>query len=247
MYLIEKLLTSLVMPCGILWLALVAITIIAWRRRQRFTATALLFLIAGYTVAGNSLVGSWVMARLEQEYTGINAFDEGTFDVVFVLGGGVGSRLGGTPQLHEAGDRVILAARMYHAQLTKKLACTGQRQFIGERGPAELTASLWRELNIPDSSIIQVAGGNTSEEIAAIQRLVTDRTYGTRIGLVTSAWHMRRAMELAGRAGLNIRPLPADFRGGLPSSFILSVVPSAAGFQSNQLAAKEILGTIVGR
>jgi len=42
---------------------------------------------------------------------------------------------------------------------------------------------------------------------------VADHPEWKRLGLVTSAWHMRRAMRLAEKNNLSLEPLPADFRG----------------------------------
>jgi uncharacterized SAM-binding protein YcdF (DUF218 family) len=94
---------------------------------------------------------------------------------------------------------------------------------------------------------VQVPGPkNTSQEMAALGRLARDRGW-KRIGLVTSASHLRRAMRLARRQGLDPTPIPADARGKIQPASAVGLVPSGPGFFSVQVASKEILGALIGR
>lgn len=84
--------------------------------------------------------------------------------------------------------------------------------------------------------------------MAAIRRLVDEHPEWKRLGLVTSAWHMHRAMRLAGNHGIPLEPLPADFRGSDVQWNTWSlIVPSGSGFFNCQTACKEILAGLVGK
>ena len=58
-----------------------------------------------------------------------------------------------------------------------------------------------RELGIPDSAIVMGRGANTGEELQNAKRYLTDAD-ASRVGLLTSAWHMPRALRHAERNGL---------------------------------------------
>ena len=118
----------------------------------------------------------------------------------------------GGPQLGMSGDRVLLAARLWHA---------GKTQFL-------------------------VASGCSRDEVAAYRTLQA-RFGWRRMGLISSAWHLPRAMGLAGRAGLPVTPLGADWRGRRHPLQVRTLVPQAEGFIYVHWACWEHLGRWVGR
>ena len=87
---------------------------------------------------------------------------------------------------------------------------------------------------------------NTREEVAAYRELVERRGW-QRVGLITSGFHLRRAMRLADAAGLEVVALPAESRGPPAWEGLMSVIPSGAGFYRVHRASWEVLGAAVGR
>ena len=84
--------------------------------------------------------------------------------------------------------------------------------------------------------------------MAAIRNLVDEHPEWKELGLVTSAWHMRRAVRLAHENKLAINPLPANFLGTETQwDFRSLVIPNANGFLQSQLAMKEILASLLGK
>lgn len=248
---VEKTLTCLAMPCGLMWLGLVALTLLAWRRKQRALLVWLSVLLAIYTLAGNNELSKLLMRWLERDYARIRPLEQGPYDAVFVLGGGVGIAINGDAQLESSGDRAALGARLYHTGRTQRLAASGMT-VAGPRDEsqdsAEATAAIWREWAVPEEHILQFRGTNTREEMSAIRRLADEHPEWKRLGLVTSAWHLPRAMRLAKKQGLAMEPLPANFRGtAVDWSPWLLIIPNADGFLNGQLACKEILARMVGQ
>jgi uncharacterized SAM-binding protein YcdF (DUF218 family) len=86
----------------------------------------------------------------------------------------------------------------------------------------------------------------TSEEIPALAEEVRRRGW-SRLGLITSAWHMPRSLRLTAAAGLEVTPLAADFRSGEAQATLVELLPSAAGASYVRLAAWEGLGMLLGR
>jgi uncharacterized SAM-binding protein YcdF (DUF218 family) len=248
---IEKTLTYLAMPCGLIWLGLIALTFLAWRRKQRAMLISLSVLLAFYTLAGNEEVTKLLFVWLERDYAKIDPFEQGPYDAVFVLGGGIGVGANGEPQLEMSGDRAALGARLYHTGRTQRLVAMGTTILGPDGEPRNLddeVTRIWRQWAVPDEHILQLSGRNTREEMAAIRQMVDTHPEWKRLGLVTSAWHMRRATRLAENNGLSLEPLPANFRGTPPQWRIWSlIIPSGGGFFNSQQACKEILASLVGK
>ncbi len=254
-----KVLGRLAMPAGILFLAGWLASLLRARRDPRGGALVLgAFLF--YAAIGNEYLGSVLIARLEAPYRDVLPLAERPFDAVFVLGGGVAP----TPELElpgdavvtdemkgelgSSGDRVMLAARLFHAGLAPLLVASGRSvPGVGPRWESgHTTAAIWRSLGVPADSILVLEGDyNTTMEIRSYSALARERRL-TRVGLVTSAWHLRRAMALAARAGFHPVPLPADRRGEPAYHGLLSLLPSGPGFDAVHRAAWEWLGSAVG-
>jgi uncharacterized SAM-binding protein YcdF (DUF218 family) len=248
---VQKWLGRLIMPVGLIWLALFAASLwLLWRRERRLGMGALA-LFVGFTLAGNEVLAAKLMSFLENDHPAVPARPKEPYDAIAVLGGGTGETPDDTVQLNASGDRVLLAARLYHRGFAPLLVTTG----IGTAGMSSPvardlsaeTAAIWTDLGIDEQAIVAVAEGrNTSEEIAVLARLARERSW-TRVGLVTSAWHMPRAMDLAVEAGLGAVPLPADYRGGRMMLTLVQVVPSGGGFELIHRAVWERVGRLVGR
>ena len=171
-----------------------------------------------------------------------------------MLGGGGGPGAHGRQQGNSSGDRLILAAQLYHQKIAKKFICTGQRiASMNSSGvdPAVASRDILLNLGVPDSAIEMMGGRNTSEEMRELAGRFRDSK--ARIGLLTSAWHLPRAMRLANRNGLQPIPLPADFRSGPRSNgfttgqIVESMLPNGSVLGSNWSLAKEFLGMLLGR
>lgn len=244
----SKWLGSLLMPPGLVWLALLTGT--AWALARRHAGRwAIAALLAAFWVTSNGWLGAWMLRRLEAPFRGPLA--EGPFDAVAVLGGGTSTRPDGTPQGSPSGDRILTAARLHHRGATARLVTTGtavEGLFTTETfSLAHHTAVLLGELGVPEAEIVELEGPrNTKEEIEALAALCRARGWG-RVGLVTSAWHLRRAMVHARRVGLDVTPIAADFRGGRPLPNALELLPSAEGMVRTRVALWELLGVLAGR
>ena len=250
LFALEKTLANLAMPTGLIWLLILAAALLCWRRRQRGPAAVCLGIAVVYAVVGNVYVGGALMASLERTTRPVDVGSLQPFDAVFVLGGGGGQDEDGNPELSGAGDRIYLAARLWHAGKARLLVTSGMARdgVHGIEDQGQDTRVLWRAIGIPDRCILPVAQPCwiTRDEIGAYVRLQSQ--YGwRRMGLVSSASHLPRAMALAAKAGLVVTPLGAD-RGGRTLPFQPQyLVPQGRGFEASQRACWEYLGRWLGR
>jgi uncharacterized SAM-binding protein YcdF (DUF218 family) len=215
---IEKALTAMTNPLFLVWFGIITSALVARGRGERGVFRGLMLLALGLWGISSLYVMQKVFARWEQRYPCISFDEIPEYDVVVVLGGGASTRPTGDPQFGIAGDRMGFAARLYLQGKAKKLVTTGsvlelKGSLIGElkqgEGPSEQTIRLWRDLQIPETDIICIDGQNTSSEMRELAAR-EDIWRGKRCGLITSAYHMPRAIGLAERAGLQFDAIPTD-------------------------------------
>lgn len=251
-YLLAKTIARLAMPAGILFAVLFAVPFVALYHFKHRVAALAVALCLTYALAGNEWVGGVLLGSLEREfYPRVHPVDADVlYDAVMVLGGG--SAGSDTHYfVSHAGDRILTGARLYLAGKTPILITSGSTVpgSTSFHNSAEATAEIWTDLDIPEEAIRQVSGPhNTREEIDALAEIVEAEGFD-RVGLVTSAWHLRRAMQLVDAEGLSdvVEPIPADFRSSSKWDGIYSVIPSGSGFHRVHKACWEYLGAAVGR
>lgn len=243
----QKLALRLATPLGLLWLGLAAAALAALRNRAWRSGALLAGSWLLLTLGGNAWLGSWLLGRLEAVVPAPPPAVR--WDAACVLGGGTGLDPAGAPQLADAGDRLRVGAALWLERRVPILVTSGTGMLGAEaaRDLAAETATLWMAWGIPASAIVRVPGPvNTSQEIAALRQLARERSW-QRVAIVTSAWHLRRALALARRAGLPADGVAADHRGRLPPLSPVFLVPCGAGADSVQLWMTEVIGHMVGR
>lgn len=248
---LQKILAALVAPCTVVWLGLTLVCYFAWVTRQRLLLFIALTAWSLFTLASNSLVSETLTRSLEDGYFEQHPLlDDGQFDLVVVLGGGTFLGRNGDIQLNDSGDRIVMAARMYHAGKTAKIVCTGTKivelSADAALDPGVEAQAFLHSLAVPDTAVEIIPGRNTREEMESLARLVADRP-GLRVGIVTSAWHLPRAMRLAHSLGMAVEPVPTDYRTGFGKITVRSFVPSALALDRTGQALNEYLARVVGR
>lgn len=259
----EKIGTALLMPAGLLWLLLMCLTATFWplRRRRNDASTealpprswSILLCFILYSLAGSGLISDSLARQLESKYLSVNPLNMDVPEIVIVLGGGAGAGPNDRIQGNMSGDRLILAAQLYHQNHSTRFICTGKRiQSMDTTGvdPGQASRELLMRLGVPDDSIELFGGKNTSEEMKALAaRFGAEQ----KVGLLTSAWHLPRATRLAERNGLNVVPLPADFRtaagkeGRTAGQWVEALIPNGGAMAGIWSFAKEYVGMAIGR
>ena len=247
---LQKTLGQLAMPAGLVWLLLLAAAGLLLRRRHWAPAALVLLAWGLYTAAGDFYLGTALLAGLERTIAPVDFATVEPFDAVCVLGGGTDLDPWGRPILATSGDRVLTAARLWRAGKARTLVASGAALDTAGvvRDAGQETRTIWRELGVPDSAIVVVAEPCwiTRDEIAALRALQL-RLGWERVALVSSAFHLPRALALADRVGLRCTPVGADWRGRAQPLLLNRLVPHGNGFELTAMACKEYLGRRVGR
>jgi uncharacterized SAM-binding protein YcdF (DUF218 family) len=251
---VGKFLALLVMPTGLIWLALAAAAIVLTRRRKPWAAGGAWLVFLLYTLAGNVWVGWWLLASLEDQVPEaqpavVDALPP--VDIVCVLSGGTLYDRTGLAEVGESGDRVFHAAALYTQGRTRYLGCSGTINPPSERDRRSLveeTSSLWRSIGIPDTAIVKVPGSPwiTATEVEVIRDECQRRGF-TRVGILTSGWHLPRTLAHCRRLGFTVIPIAADRVGPNPDAEAIYLIPQGTGFRLVQLGLWERLGRLLGR
>ena len=216
---VAKSVWALIRPETLL-LALFAIAILLGRLRARragvrvgTVALLLALIIAVFPVARP------LYAPLEARHPAMPAVDDPVG--ILLLGGGeeLGPPLGrGLPQVNDAGERYLAALALAHAHPEAWVMFAGGAATLsgGTGRNARMSARVFEEAGIaPSRILLETSSRNTAENAANALPL---RPPGTEAGpwlLVTSAWHMPRALGTFCAAGWEgLVPWPTDFRSG---------------------------------
>ena len=81
---------------------------------------------------------------------------------------------------------------------------------------------------------------NTAEEDKAIAQIASQHGF-KRIILVTSSFHMSRAVTLFNKEGIGVFPYPVDFSPSLQGLNIFAFIPSASAFTRTSFAIRELI------
>jgi uncharacterized SAM-binding protein YcdF (DUF218 family) len=189
-----------------------------WARwgRRFVTVGAILLLLAGLSPLGNALI-----LPLEDRFPRTD-LDKPPAPTGFILLGGAEDRLVGgarhAPTLNEAGERIVEAVILAKRFPEAKIAFSGGDAGILYKSSreAEGAAALLTALGVPREQLVLEANARDTYENAVFlkQELTKDGLLapGTRWVLITSAYHMPRAMGAFRAAGFDVEAWPVDYR-----------------------------------
>jgi uncharacterized SAM-binding protein YcdF (DUF218 family) len=267
----QRVMTDLVMPVGLFWLITLAAAVYQFRIGNRRAGYAFATAFLAIWVLFSSSVSATLNLMLEyplpeQSPLAAEATD---FQAVIVLGGGASRNHAGHAELGGAGERLVMAAKLWHAGKTERIICTGtqypQNPPFFDRGdqacqsgrfnpgdPADVGLDILVALSVPAERIYLSAGQNTVAEMqhlaALLPELLQDVDDQRPIGLITSGFHMRRAIRLSLSQGLQLTPIVAgSSAGGVNIRGIGVLVPTAGAGDNLSRVAKEWLARLIGR
>ena len=137
------------------------------------------------------------------------------YHAIVILGGGVipaTPPAASSPHLVEGADRVWYAAQLFHKGLAPLIVTTGGRVGLPDERSgetdAQATTRLLIDLGVPRESIVEENDSrNTIQNIANLYPIVGRQP----VALVTSGYHMPRALRLARKYGLEASAFPTDW------------------------------------
>ena len=189
-----------------------------WARwgRRFVTIGALLLLLAGLSPLGNALI-----LPLEDRFPRAN-LDRPPAPTGIIILGGAEDRLVGTarqaPTLNEAGERLLEGAILAHQFPEAEVAFSGGDAGILYKSDSEAegAAALLAKLGVGEDRMILESGArDTYENAAYLKKELTAKGAldpSKRWLLITSAYHIPRAIGAFRKAGFDVEAWPVDYR-----------------------------------
>jgi uncharacterized SAM-binding protein YcdF (DUF218 family) len=225
MFWLKKFFSPFLFPLPIALVAGVAGLALAWSGRwQRTGRTLLTAAVLVLLLASNKWVSGRLIAPLESSYAAMGDFQPGqslpsalaACQYVVVLGGGHDDsevRPALTKLGASARARLTEAVRLLRLLPAARLVVSGPKDYNGLTH-ARVLADAAVSLGVDRTRIQQIDDAHDTEEEAARLR---DMLGAAPFALVTSAWHLPRAMALCTAQGLHPLPCPTDFMYSAPT------------------------------
>ncbi len=237
--------SNLIMTLALLGAAL------CWTRFAFFGRRLALAAGVGLLVLGLSPAGNWLILPLETRFPK-PALDGRTIDGVIMLGGAVLERQSAANDeiaLNDAGERILALIELARRHPQAKLVVTGGAGFYSSSSTTEaevLRAKIGR-LGVPAERIVFEDRSVNTHENAAFSKALAGPRPGETWLLVTSAWHMPRAVGIFRAAGWPVVAYPVDFRtAGRPDAW-RGFHSVSDGLRRVDVATREWVGLVAYR
>jgi len=226
-----------------------ALTLLGYRRSgaaAAISAGALLWACA------TPFVAEWAAGSLERQHPPRPMSETPQADVAIVLGGGIRPNASPRqePDLGDASDRVLHAARLFRAGKVPRILITGGNipWISGTTPEAQMIRDHLVEFGVPVEAIsVATESRNTYENALEIKRLKETQPFQTAL-LVTSAIHMPRAIATFQRAGIPVLASSTDVRVITKTNrTVFDWLPDSEYLDLTTKAVKERIGTLAYR
>lgn len=215
-FVVLKTLSQLATPVGLMVCGLAVGGVLVLMRLRRLGRAIGTFAIAQMVLFCFMPVGDALMMPLEDRArAAAAAASPCCYQFIVVLGAGVTTAappLRPEAELTDSSDRLWYAARLYRRGLAPRIVVSGGS--FGELGgavqsEAEAMRQVLVDFGVPEESItLEARSLNTIDNIRNVRTLVGAQ----RVALVTSGYHMPRALRLARLAHLDAEAFPTDWQ-----------------------------------
>ena len=200
--------------------------VLPWRSARRLGRAVLLATFAVMLAIAVLPIGPWMILPLEDRFAAPDPMPARA-DGIIALGGAINLKRSverGSAQLNEHAERMIAFAELARRYPQARLVFTGGSGSLRDQTHKEsdFAPALMAQLGIPPGRLaFERESRNTYENAVFAKRLAEPRP-GEVWLLVTSAFHMPRAVGAFRRAGWEVVPYPVDYQSA-PPSFLLDL------------------------
>jgi len=221
----------------------VALMFTRFRRAGRRLATlgVVLLLLAGLSPLGNILI-----YPLEQRFPPWDAAGGAPTGIV-VLGGAISpdvSAAHGTPALTEAAERLTAIAELARKYPAARIIYSGgnARLLLVRGNEAEYALAMFESFGIARERLVAEDKSHNTVENARFSKALADPKPGERWLLVTSAYHMPRAIGIFRQAGFPVEAYPVDWRTRGAIDLMMPFDSLTGGLRRTDTAVREWVG-----
>ncbi len=244
MFYASKLLSALTQPLAwVLLLLLVALFMFRRRpvgARRALTAALTVLLVVGWLPLPN------VLLRQFENRTQVPGGSLQPYAGIVLLGGAIEpphlTEGRGQISLNEAAERMTVPVALMRQYPHLELLFTGGESGLLVEGTSAATSAqrFFRSLGVGDQRVIYESAARTTYENAVLSAAMPGVDKARPWLLVTSAWHMPRALATFRAAGWNVTPYPVDYLTGTRTRW--SEYSLATGARRWQIALHEYFG-----
>jgi uncharacterized SAM-binding protein YcdF (DUF218 family) len=244
-FIVSKILGFFALPSNALLMAgLIGLLLMRTKRTaragRRLAAVAIVLLL-GF---GLSPLGKLLMAPLEERFAPWDA-RHGAPDGIVVLGGVIEPEVADRPDsgLNEAAERITAVAALARRYPAAKILFSGGDILLRPgTSEAQAAGALFESFGIPADRLILEDQSRTTAENAVFSRQLALPKPGERWLLVTSAWHMPRAVGAFRKAEFQVEAYPVDYRTPGGAGLWLPFGSVSTGLRRTDTAAREWFG-----
>lgn len=232
-------------PLFIVFVFLLISFILFWFNGKKKNG-ALILLLSIVLIYGASIapVANYLCYYLEKDYINNPKASDKKIDAIVVLGGGTKNinALKNTFNTGIESLRLLHAVVAYNKTGAKYFVCSGKGS--DKTSQAEAMAKLAEKLGVPKEKIrIEPNAKNTGENASELNKMFVNKNMN--IGLVTSAFHMKRSEHEFKKYFNNVLPLPAHYLYSSPGeNVVIRYIPQSEELYKTSLAFKEIVAQL---
>jgi uncharacterized SAM-binding protein YcdF (DUF218 family) len=250
-FVLSKTLGVMLLPSNLLIGLGVAGAVLLATRYARLGRNLMIVSLVLLAICGFSPLGKMLLYPQESRFP---AWDPalGAPAGIVILGASIEADLSaahGTAVVRSSPDRIIAAAALAHRYPNARIVFSGGSANLvsNDAREADFAGAIFESLGIAKSRLIMERRSRNTQENAEFSKALVAPKAGECWLLVTSAFHMPRAMGLFRKAGFEVQPYPVDWRvGGRDDVFAFSNV-AVDGLGRTDLAVREWLGLIAYR
>lgn len=242
---IYDILKALVDPAFVIFILLFISFVIFFLSVKKKTDVLLLcFILILFYGASIFPVSNYLSYQLEKDYIHRSYKDKIDLDVIVVLSGGSYdiNALNHTFPGETTIVRLVHAVQMYKKHGAQYLVCSGKSE--SKIPDSRLMAQMAEALGVPKDKIrMDTNSGNTYEHALEFNKMFSNKDI--KVGLVTSAYHMKRSEKQFRKFFINVIPLPAGFLYTSPQGTVaVRYVPQSQWLFNNARILHEYVGQI---
>ena len=248
MFFLKKLVTPFILPPGVFIVALISSGVLMIFLKRRKIAIFNLALGLLLWIFCSAPFSNYLIGGLESEF---DVSPDVTGDCIILLGGGIIDRV---PDFSGFGiptdsmlARIVTAVRV-QKKLDIPIIVSGGRIYPSMSSEAQIAKRFMIDLGVAEEQIIiEENARDTYENAKYTGEICLKKNYRKPI-LITSAFHMKRALLSFRKIGLDVIPYPAGFRSKNVQIFgWFGYLPNSGSLKGSSDALHEYLGILYYR
>jgi uncharacterized SAM-binding protein YcdF (DUF218 family) len=250
-FILSKILGFFALPSNVLITIGIAGLVLLCTRLRQLASWLVVTSVALIAVAGLSPLGNALILPLEQRFPPWDP-SRGAPDGIVVLGGAISldvSAARGAVALNEAAERITATVELARRYPNARIIFSGGNNFLlaSDAVEAAIAVQEFEALGVAHERITAEEQSRNTIENAVFSRLLANPQPGERWILVTSAYHMPRAIAAFRAAGFPIEAYPVDWRTRGPVDALTPFPSLGDGLRRTDTAVREWVGLLAYR